>query len=339
MPPIPFSAEFDSEPFQLSDGALVLFKDDGRAEPYFATKALLAAHEFNLDIGAAASGWINWMLPRQQQAGNFRRYQLNDSPPPVWVDYVNLPPMPDGKVDADDSLLSTWVELLYTLAPKPPAGQKGLPQTWKNSASAAYTYLKKTFRTSGQTSGLCQAFAMPEDSEAYLMDNCEVYQALTNIAAGQRRVGLGDDALETEARATKLGSAIISVMWKSAEQRFWCSEDSELPSERLFYPHHFAQVFPILHDLATPGLDYNSFFADWLTLHEATWLNAYDNDAPTNQKRLTANGQVAHAAFKLGRLDIAQKWMDVNISEGRRYKNQWTIWDEAIYQGLQFNLS
>src|SRR5437763_7149470 len=68
------SGEFAPQNYQLPDGAIVLQSTAVDVEPYFATKALIAAQDAGLDIREAGRAWIKWLLPRQKSDGRFERY-------------------------------------------------------------------------------------------------------------------------------------------------------------------------------------------------------------------------------------------------------------------------
>src|SRR5215510_3740531 len=66
--------EFTPGSYQTPDGALLLAPNQDYVEPYFATKALIAAEDSGLDVRRAGLRWVAWALKRQRDDGRLERY-------------------------------------------------------------------------------------------------------------------------------------------------------------------------------------------------------------------------------------------------------------------------
>lgn len=296
--------------FQHHDGAIPIINNDERVDAYFATKALLTAHESGLDIREAGGKWVEWLLPRQKADGRFMRYTRQ--------------PAANGKAafwkttdiaDADDSLLAEWVELLHALAPK-----QGMPAHWQKSAALASEHLATLRNNKGIF------YIARENRVGLFMDNTEVYASFMNIARDQVRLGQTEQAKNTLLAAQNLGVAIQKVFWDKKNAQYLVS--TQVIPDSVFYPQAPAQVFPMLSGLKTPVAADNVVFAQWLARHGENWLQMKHDEYPW--------GLIAFAAWKIGDNNTAQAWQNQNRK--LRFGPQWTVLDEAVYQGLQANL-
>src|SRR5581483_4206184 len=86
--------------------ALTVHAGGDFVDPYFATKALIAAEEAGLNVDGPARRWIAWLLPRQRPDGRFERYCRADG---AWRSCADA--------DADDALSALWMELLNRMTP------------------------------------------------------------------------------------------------------------------------------------------------------------------------------------------------------------------------------
>src|SRR5205807_3778104 len=163
------SSQFAPESYRSADGALLLTTHGNYVEPYFATKALLAAQDAGLDIRQAGLAWVGWALQRQRKDGRFDRYCQK-----AGADWKSC-----GAADADDSMLALWLQLLYRLAP-----DSGLPAEWLPSAQKAQSQLAKL-----RNSRLGIYHVSGRNHVPLFMDNVEVYSALKDIARAQARFG------------------------------------------------------------------------------------------------------------------------------------------------------
>ncbi|HEX8550785.1 MAG TPA: hypothetical protein VF681_04445 [Abditibacteriaceae bacterium] len=304
------SRKFDAGVFQAEDGAITIINNDERVDAYFATKALLTAHEAGLDIREAGMRWVNWLLPLQHSDGRFMRYtrQKATATQAAYWKTTDI-------ADADDALLAIWIELLYTLAPN-----EGLPVSWQKSISLAGSHLQTLRDRRGYY------WIARENRVGLFMDNSEIYSSMMNIAREQGRLGHNTAAAQTTAAARNLAEAIHNTFWDNNKKKFRVS--TQIIPDSKFYPDATAQVFPMLTGLDTPAAPDATVFNEWLAKHGDDWITMRYDDFPW--------GLVAFAAWKVGDNNSALEWQNKN--RGLRYGNRWTVLDEAIYQALDANL-
>jgi hypothetical protein len=295
------SEPFLPGPYQSADGALLMAPNGDYVEPYFATKALIAAQDAGLDVHDAAMAWIAWLLPRQREDGRFERYCYK--PHHGWH--------PCGAADADDSMLSLWLQLLYRMAP-----DTGLPAEWQQSATKAEHQLDKL-----KNWRLGVYHVSSRNHVALFMDNIEVYAALKDVARAQARFGQQADAQKTEAEADHLARSIQSVFWD--EKNGWYRSSIQ-KSRRGFYPDVVAQTYPWLSGMPTES-DPRSGWATWRQRYAGAWLSNRYDPHPW--------GLVALTAAKVGDDESAVCWL--SHSEHLRNGKYWNILEEAAYQGIQ----
>lgn len=294
------AASFDPSTFQQPDGAITLNPGGTYVEPYFATKALIVAQDGGLDIHHAALAWINWSLPRQRRDGLFRRFCRMKQ---EWHDCA--------PADADDSMLSLWMQLLYRMAP-----QTGIPQEWQRSIALSERQLEKL-----RNRRLDLYHISKLNHVALFMDNIEVYAALKDIAQTEQRLH-DPAAAQTDARAEKLASAIQRVFWDRHKKRFRPSMQKSRPA---FYPDVVAQVYPWLADVRGPGQDARQAWEQWKHAFGAGWIERRYDTHPW--------GLVALAAEKLGDSSSAECW--TSQSDALRGGVSWNVLEEAVWQSMR----
>lgn len=293
--------EFVPQSYVLSDGALVLESNGNYVEPYFATKALIVAQDAGLDVRQPARAWIEWALAHQSSDGRFDRYcrKLQEN----WKKC--------GAADADDSMMALWLQLLYRCAP-----DSGIPEPWQESVRKARWQLEKL------RNGRLEVYHVSEKNHvALLMDNVEIYSALKDMAAAQRRFRDNQGAEATSREAETLAGGIHSVFWDERNQWFRPSMQKNQPA---FYPDVVAQVYPWLAGLPGSG-DSRAAWESWKSRFASGWLESKYDPHPW--------GLVALAAAKEGDESSAVCWL--SRSQSLRYSPRWNVLEEAVYQGLQ----
>jgi hypothetical protein len=292
---------FEPGPYQEADGAMPLHARGDVVEPYFATKALLAADVAGLEAREAARRWVAWAHARQRFDGRFERYCRDGQ---VW--------RACGDADADDAMLALWLELLYRLAP-----DAGLPVEWRTSVQTAEAHLASL---RDPTRGVYRIAR--SNPSALFMDNVEIHAALKSIARDQLRLGDARRARETDLQAAYLARDVLTVFWRAEAGAFLVSTQ-ERPGQA-FYPDVVAQTYPWLLDLPTPAGDPRPAFAEWRRRHGAAWLSLRQDDYPW--------GLVALTALELGDAETARCWL--GRAAPLRFGRRWNVLEEAIHQTL-----
>jgi hypothetical protein len=304
----PRSAAFDLGLYQQVDGAIALHDDGLMVEPYFATKALLAARQAGLDVDVAGGRWVAWAMQHQRPDGTFDRW-CRDSSGSGWCAC--------GEADADDALLALWVELLHRLAPG-----RTLPARWPASARLAESRLA-TLRDSA--SGLYHV--SPTNAVALFMDNVEIYGALRGVAAMERRLGANARAATRQALADSLAGAIDREFWRAAPGEYTVSTQAAATGTA-FYPYQVAQIYPWLDSLPPPAAGTRPPWARWMGRHGEEWLAASGDEYPW--------GLVALAAIEAGDETSARRWL--RGASAFRGGRRWNVLEEAVFQGLSARL-
>ena len=295
--------QFTPGQYQTSDGALVMGTDGSFVEPYFATKALIVAQDWGLEVQKPALSWIAWFLPRQMKDGRPYRYCRKGG---KWRRC--------GRADADDSMLSLWLQLVYRLAP-----DSGMSPAWQASAHRSEKQLDQLH---DKRTGLYRISR--ENHTSLFMDNVEVYSALKDIAAQKSRLGDRAGAQATQAKADNLAAAIEKNFWDKKYKYFRVSNQKESRRTQ-FYPDAVAQTFALQAGLPIPDRDANAEWTEWKREFGSDWLGQRRDPHPWGLLALTAD--------KMGDENTAACW--VARAEHLRYGENWNVLEEAAYQALE----
>jgi hypothetical protein len=284
--------------YQRPDGAITVMAGGDRVDPYFAAKALLAAHEGSLDAASPAAAWISWALPRQRPDGRIDRFCVERA------EYT-----PCARADADDAMMALWMELLVTFAPA-----AGLSRERAASLDRAAAYLD------GLRDPVTGVYRISrEEPTALFMDNVEVYSAFRAMAVYHARLGDGERAASWRRRAERLRDDVVRVFREPGGGFRVSTQPSRHPPA--FYPDDVAQLFPILADLPVPGWDRAAEYGRWMRAHRDAWLEQRGSDYPW--------GLVAQAAARMGDAATARCW--ASRAAPYRHGRRWNVLEEAIY--------
>ncbi len=292
-----------------ADGAILTYPNNQSfIDPYFPTKALLVASDNGLNNTHLTHGWINWLLARQENDGLFSRFCYDEDQKAHMACLV---------ADADDSMMAMWIEILYRTAPS-----SGMPGAWKASAAKALAQLDALYDT--QSGVYFISKAMPV---GLLMDNIEIYAALTRAGKEAKRLGDKNKAAELNLRAARLKIGILKTFWDNDAQRFKISTQTR--PEEGFYPDDVAQIIPMLHgfDAQASGSD-DHFYSAWMDRYRHAWFELIGKDYPW--------GLVAVVATQ--RKDLATAGCWVQQVAPHRHGGTWDVVDEAAFQAVESKL-
>ena len=302
-----FAIELSLAGYQRSDGAITVHYNGDRVDPYFASKALLAALDAGLDVRRASMAWIEWALPHQLSDGRFQRFCVKDDR------YVACAP-----ADADDAILAVWIELLAKLAPA-----DGPSPAWESSLRNAYSYLTTLY---DEKIGVYHISAT--EQVGLQMDNVEVYSALKAMSQLEPvHLGNGDEVRAIVNQAERLLGNIQRVFWQTQLQSYRVSTEAPVASN--FYPDQIAQLFPMLVGMPTPHRDEAAFFDSWIATNYKTWREQASFDYPW--------GLVALAANKMGFRHTVASW--ICLARPLRHGAHWNVLEEAVYQALSTQIT
>lgn len=293
-------AELDLSGYQHPDGAITIHINGDTIDPYFATKALLAAHDAGLDIRHSGMKWIEWALQHQHADGSFDRFCIKNQAYAVCA-----------QADADDAMMAVWIELLVKLAPP-----TGMPPAWKISLLMANRYLT---RLHDKNTGIY--FISNTLRVGLLMDNVEVYSAKNTMrefyfTAGETALG---QLVANEAK--QLRKSILRVFWQPRRNNFRVSTQKN--TKPGFYPDQVAQLYPLIANMATPQ-DKKKTYTRWMKKNRQAWLWRTDIDYPW--------GLIALAADKMGDSDTIDCWL--RHAHPLRDGQHWNILEETLYQAF-----
>lgn len=294
------SVELELPGYQRHDGAMTVHINGDTIDPYFATKALLAAQEAGLDIRRSGMKWIEWALQHQRSDGSFDRFCIKDE------DYIVC-----AHADADDAMMAVWIELLIKLTPP-----TGMPSSWETSLRLASRYLSGLH---DKDTGIY--FISNTLRVGLLMDNVEVYSAQKTLREFYSASGDTARARIVANEAAQLRRNIVRVFWQPRLKNLRVSTQDNTKSG--FYPDQVAQLYPLIANMPIP-LDKNTIYTRWMASNRQAWLWRTDIDYPW--------GLVALAASKMADHDSVKCWLA--HARPLRHGQHWNILEETLYQAF-----
>ncbi|MGB7192136.1 MAG: hypothetical protein WBD81_01655 [Collimonas pratensis] len=290
--------------FAAPNGALTVFAKGDYVEPYFALKALLAAHRLGVDVAAPASAFGHWLLPFQQANGPFPRICRSGA-----ADWLAC-----GPADADDSLDALWCMLAAEVLPTDEVLAASCVRSLENLATL-WDPAQQTFH------------AMSGGSAAYFADNVEVIGVLTQLrrsSAASLRFAVQLAALP--ASASMLDGLRHSYGYDPAGPLE--PERASLPPTPYgFYPNAVAPVYLWLYGLRS-GASGERYWRLWMERYGAPWLAGESDHYPW--------GLIAWAAYRNGDQASARRWLET--SAAWRAAGRWNIVEEGVRVGLRHAL-
>lgn len=185
--------------------------------------------------------------------------------PTETIDDINFPfgrvnPSSFTKVasDSDDSYASTFL----TLAVRYVRASRNWAWWEANKArikSVAYRNLALTAKRTGLTS-VFQAPRSQTNSVGYVMDNCEGYRGLRDLASLLRERSEIVEANYYDLLATNAANGILSQTFNAAANAFTPS-DANLTAETGFYPGSTCQIYPQVFGLTELAAKFDTAWA------------------------------------------------------------------------------
>ncbi|MEO7887267.1 MAG: hypothetical protein ABIR76_11030 [Polaromonas sp.] len=275
-------------------GAITVLHGGNSSDPYFAMQALQLAHDNGMDVSVPAERFADWLVPRQKPDGTFDRFCRDGAG--RWASCK--------AADADDSLLAMWMRLLETM----PEKLRSKP-VWLKSHATSKASLEHLFQPSR---GIYMV--SPLVLHGLFMDNLEVWSLKAQRTPAAQ-------ALE----ADKLASSIRDTFWNPVDKHFLVSTQLEQRSEKqAFYPHHVAQIFPLLVDFPMAPVETGPYYRAWMSAHRAEWLGQGKADYPW--------GLIAVLAMRQGDAASARCWL--REATALRHSARWAVTDEVSFQIL-----
>ena len=290
--------------YQQPDGAITVFADGLSVEPYFATRALLAAHELGLDVQPAARRFIDWQEKQFGVSPRLAHYCRE-----AGTNWRTC-----GAADADDAALALWIELLYVNA-----GHSGMSAGQARSADSAESALERLLDA---RSGVYHVSSVLPVS--LYMDNVEIARAFEGIAAAADAAGAHAAALRFRRRSAARRRAIDRVFWDHTLGAYRITTQVRPAQPRAFYPEMVAEGYAAFFGYGSPATAPAALFARWMHQHRDVWLGGRDREYPW--------GLIALAAWRYGDRATVECWLGTAMS--LRRGPRWNVLEEAVFQGL-----
>jgi hypothetical protein len=203
--------------------------------------------------------WMNWYLNHLNWPDKWGLYG-------TVYDYTisNGVDIPTNDADSTDSYAATFLSLAWN------AWESGDPNARSFIAGLSYQLdvIGGVLVLTQQSDGL--TWAKPDYQTKYLMDNCEAYRGLRDLASLYQN-GFGDStkAAWYNAAADRMLNGILS-MWLNGNWAVYKDSAGNLAAPNLgkWYPDASAQVFPMLMGVVSPSdaraqQTYAAFNAAW----------------------------------------------------------------------------
>lgn len=239
----------------LPDGAILYTPD--QIMPYYSNLAAIGLTK-NPANYPKVKAWMQWYL-------NHLNY------PDKWglsctiYDYKvsGTVETPTQDADSTDSYAATFVSLAWAY--------------WQTGDPSARTYIKTlkyqldciggVMVQTQQSNGL--TWAKPDYQVQYLMDNCEVYKGLKDLA-NFFQYAFNDTAGKDwyNSYATNEFNAIQTVLWDPVHNNYLTDAAAPPTNWTVWYPDSTAQLFPVLYGILAPtdaraGQLYATFNTKW----------------------------------------------------------------------------
>ena len=290
--------------FSLPNGAITVFAKGDYVEPYFALKALLAAHRLGVDVTQATSAFGHWLLPFQQANGPFPRVCRSGA-----NDWLAC-----GPADADDSLDALWCLAAAEILPNDEVLAASCTRSLENLATL-WNPAQQTFR------------ALSGGTAAYFADNVEVIGALAYLRH--------DRAASSRFAVQLAALPSTASMQKGLRQNYGYDPNGALEPERAsvpptpygFYPNAVAPVYLWLYQLRH-GASGARYWQVWKERYGEKWLAGESDHFPW--------GLIAWAAYLSGDQASARAWL--KNADAWRVAGRWNVVEEGVRTGLSHAL-
>lgn len=229
----------------IGDGAILY--GSNRIEPYYANVAATgeAATRSNL---AGVRAWMRWYVAHLNAKD---RWGLSGTIYDYRYDPKSGRETSMHRADSTDSYAATFFTLARTLYDTGDAKSRAFVSALRAPLAEMGAMVLAIQQSDGMT------IALPNYPVAYLMDNCEVYRGLSDLAYLER-TALGDSSAASayEAAARRVAAGIASL-W-SPSRRVYAEEKQEpsgpvtWPRWTRFYPDATAELFPVLQGVLRP---------------------------------------------------------------------------------------
>ena len=241
----------------LADGALVDGADSTRIMPYFSNLGVMGFTE-KPTYYPNVKNWMEWYWNNVSWPDKFGIYgSINDFD--VGSNGAETPvPDPDAQgnhhPDSTDSYAGTFLSLAYAYYNTGDSAARSYITSIQPPNSNRLDYVGEVVVHTKQSNGL--TWARPDYNIEYLMDNCEAYRGLRDLANLYTAYGLTTQASFYNTHADQMLNGIQTALWNSANNDYyWYTTDSGSSGSvnwNVFYPDSVSQLFPIAFGVIQP---------------------------------------------------------------------------------------
>ncbi|MGB9887130.1 MAG: hypothetical protein ACPLRW_09045 [Moorellales bacterium] len=214
-----------------ADGAIALRPGSGRVNPYFANFAALALLEDPLGF-PAVERYLEW----------YRRHLRKDGTIPDYHYQPDRPPRPSAP-DSEDAYAGTYLSLVARYHRR--TGRTDWLRAHLPEVKRVAGVIVRLMDRDGLT------FARADHPVKFLMDNCEVYRGLADLAQTQELLG-DAEAGRFWSLARQVAAGVEKTLWDRRRGCYCPAVAAGFAARanwRRFYPDAACQLFPALYDL------------------------------------------------------------------------------------------
>jgi hypothetical protein len=257
----------------LADGALVDGANSTRVVPYFSNLGVMGFTK-NSSYYSNITNWMEWYWNRVSWPDKWGIYgSIND----FDVSSTGAEtPVPDVQgnhhPDATDSYAGTFLSLAYAYYQTGDGSAQSYIASIQPPNSNRLDYVGKVIVHTKQSNGNNLTWARPDYNIEYLMDNCEAYRGLRDLANLYTAYGLTTQASFYNTHADQMLNGIQTALWNSATgDYYWYTTDSGNSGTvnwNVWYPDAVSQIFPIAFGVIQPTDQrainiWNTFQSHW----------------------------------------------------------------------------
>jgi len=181
---------------------------------------------------------------------------------------------PTNDADSTDSYAATFLSLAWAYWKTGDPNARAYIQTLKYPLDCIGGVIVQTKQPNGLT------WAKPDYQIQYLMDNCEVYRGLRDLANIFDQVFHDANGRDFyNAHATDVFNGIQSQLWDSGNNNYLTSVGALPTNWATWYPDSTAQLFPAVFGILAPNDPRAQQLYDTFNRHWPNWTQLGFNDA------------------------------------------------------------
>lgn len=224
----------------LPDGAILYTSTE--IVPYYSNLAAIGLTKTPIHY-PQVKAWMEWYINHLNRPDKWGLYC-------TVYDYnvSGTTETPTNDADSTDSYAATFVSLAWAYWQTGDAGAQAYIRTLRPQLDCIGRVMVQTQQSNGLT------WAKPDYQIQYLMDNCEVYKGLSDLAKLLQYAfhdSAGRDWYNTYASNELKG--IQSVLWDSVHRDYLTYVGAPPTDWKVWYPDSTAQLFPVLNRVLDPS--------------------------------------------------------------------------------------